>query len=99
MRFPVFFANRQPIPKSSMEAICLVACLGMIAQTIYSYRKGVIYFGHPDGGIGPASWGTPYIRISRSADPKRFWQIFALHVFLSLAFLAALIGVHVCYHA
>jgi len=95
MRFPVFLASRQPLPKSFVEALCIMTCLGLIAQTIYAYRKGVIYFGHPNGGVGSGSWGTPYNRISRGADPKKFRRVFCLSVFLSILFLAASICIHV----
>lgn len=97
MLFPVFFASRQPLPKPFVETLCIATFLGLAAQTIYAYRKGVIYFGHPDGSFGPGSLGKPYNRISRDVDPKKFWRAFYLSIFLSVLFLAASICIHIFY--
>src|ERR1700722_10635294 len=93
MHFPIFFAARQPLPKPFVAGICIVGTLGLIVQTIYAYRKGGIYFGHPDGGIGPGSWGPPYNKICRDTDPKKFWRVFYLNVALTFAFFVGSVAV------
>ena len=97
MHLKLFLASRQPLPRPFVEVLCIVSCLGFVGQTIYAYRKGVIYFGHGNGSAGAGFFGKSYNRITRDADPKKFWRVFYLSVFLSILFFAASIGTYIYY--
>ncbi len=90
---------REPLPKPIIEAICVLGSVGGIAQFIFCCVKGYIPWGHPDGSVGPGSWGPPYNRVYKSDDPKKFKVLLWFNALLALAFLIAAVIIFYEYDA